>query len=96
MFTVFMQVLRYYNEELFQMKIDDYTKERLWQLLVEAVHASVMYPTHKAYTRDTILLSKPDISPQELSERLGMPFGEALIILNELEESKKETLMEEN
>ena len=34
------------------MNLDEYTKEKLWQLLVEAVHASVMYPTHKAYTRD--------------------------------------------
>jgi DNA-binding IclR family transcriptional regulator len=43
-----------------------------------------MYPTHKAYTRDCMLPQKGDISAAELAERLGMPFGEALVILNEL------------
>ena len=71
------------------MNLDDYTKERLWQLLVEAVHASVMYPTHKAYTRDTILPQKVDVSALELAERLGMPLGEALVILNELIQERK-------
>jgi hypothetical protein len=66
------------------MNLDDYTKEKLWQLLVEAVHASVMYPTHKAYTRNSMLPQKPEISPIELSESLGMPLGEALVILSEL------------
>jgi hypothetical protein len=66
------------------MNLDAYTKEKLWKLLVDAVHASVMYPTHKSYTRDTILPQKADVSATELSERLGMPFGEALVILNEL------------
>ena len=66
------------------MNLEEYTKEKLWQLLVEAVHASVMYPTHKAYTRDNIMPQKTDISANELAERLGMPLGEALIILSEL------------
>ena len=71
------------------MNLEEYTKEKLWQLLVEAVHASVMYPTHKAYTRDSILPTKADIAPTELAERLGMPFGEALVILNELQPERK-------
>jgi len=71
------------------MNLEEYTKEKLWQLLVEAVHASVMYPTHKAYTRDTILPQKPDVSATELAERLGMPFGEALVILSELAAERK-------
>jgi hypothetical protein len=71
------------------MNLDEYTKERLWQLLVESIHASVMYPTHKAYTRDTLLPAKPDLSAVELAERLGMPLGEALVILYELAESNK-------
>ncbi len=66
------------------MNLDEYTKERLWQLLVETVHASIMYPTHKAYTRDTILPQKADLTATELSQRLGMPFGEALVILSDL------------
>jgi transcription initiation factor IIE alpha subunit len=71
------------------MNLDEYTKEKLWQLLVEAVHASVMYPTHKAYTRDSILPQKADVTANELSERLGMPLGEALVILSELTEERK-------
>jgi hypothetical protein len=71
------------------MNLDEYTKEKLWQLLVEAVHSSVMYPTHKAYTRDCMLPQKADISPAELAQRLGMPLGEALIILNELMQDRK-------
>ncbi len=71
------------------MNLDEYTKEKLWQLLVEAVHASVMYPTHKAYTRDCILPQKADVTAKELAERLGMPLGEALVILSELTEERK-------
>ncbi len=70
------------------MNIEDYTKERLWQLLVQAVHASVMYPTHKAYTRDSILPKNAEISPTELAERLGMPLGEAMVILSELAQDR--------
>ena len=71
------------------MNLDVYTKEKLWQLLVEAVHASVMYPTHKAYTRDSILPQKADVTANEVAERLGMPLGEALVILSELVEERK-------
>jgi hypothetical protein len=71
------------------LNLDEYTKEQLWQLIVESVHASVMYPTHKAYTRDSILPQNPAVTPQELAERLGMPFGEALVILSELTQDKK-------
>lgn len=70
------------------MNMEDYTKEKLWQLLVEAVHASVMYPTHKAYTRDCILPNDVDVSAAELAERLGMPLGEALVILSELTQDR--------
>ncbi len=66
------------------MNLDEYSKEKLWQLLVETVHASVMYNTHKAYTRDSILPQQPDVSALEIAERLGMPLGEALVILSEL------------
>jgi hypothetical protein len=71
------------------MNLDEYPKEKLWQLLVEAVHASVMYPTHKAYIRDTILPQKADVSAVEIAERLGMPLGEALVILSELNQERK-------
>ena len=71
------------------MNLDEYTKEQVLQLLVEVVHASVMYPTHKAYTRDNILHQKINISAKELAETLGMPIGEALVILSELTQERK-------
>lgn len=72
-----------------RMNLEEYSKEMLWQLLVETVHASVMYPTHKGYTRDSILPQKTDITANELAERLGMPLGEALVVLSELKEETK-------
>lgn len=71
------------------MSLEEYMKEKLWPILVETVHASVMYPTHKAYTRDKILQEKPDITASELANRLNMSLGEALVILHELEEERK-------
>jgi hypothetical protein len=71
------------------MNPEEYTKEKLWQILIETVHAMVMYPHHKAYTRDVILHEKPDITPQELAVRLGIPLGEALVILYELKNEKR-------
>lgn len=58
-------------------------------MLVETVHYSVMYPTHKAYTRDNILPQKADITAIELSQMLEMSVGEALVILSELLEDRK-------
>jgi hypothetical protein len=71
------------------MSLEEYTKEKLWLILVETVHSAVMYPSHRAYTRDEILREKPDITPAELANRLNMPFGEALVILYELAEERK-------
>jgi hypothetical protein len=71
------------------MNLEEYTKEKLWQILVGTTHANVMYPTHKAYTQDTILKEKPEITPDELAVRLNMPVGEALVILQELQAENK-------
>ena len=71
------------------MNLEEYTKEKLWRLLVETVHASVMYPTHKAYTRDNILPQTTDVTANELTERLGMTLGEAMVILSELTEERE-------
>lgn len=70
------------------MSYEGYVKEKLWSILVETVHAMVMYANHKAYTREVILHEKPDITPQELAARLGIPLGEALVILYELGNEK--------
>ncbi len=71
------------------MSFEEYTKEKLWPILVETVHASVMYPSHKAYTRDIILHEKPDIAPAELASRLNVPLGAALVILYEASTENK-------
>jgi hypothetical protein len=71
------------------MSLKEYMKEKLWPLLVETVHALVMYPTHKAYTRETILHKKLHITASELANRLSIPLGEALVILHELAEERK-------
>ena len=71
------------------MNLEGFTKEKLWLMLVETVHASVMYPSRKAYTRETILREKPDITASELANRLNMPLGEALVILHELAEERR-------
>jgi hypothetical protein len=71
------------------MSLEEYMKEKLWPVLVETVHASVMYPTHKAYTRETVLREKPDITASELANRLSMSLGEALVILHERAEERK-------
>lgn len=71
------------------VNLEEYTKEKLWAMLVEQVHASVMYPTHKAYTRESILPKKPDVTPLELAERLNLRLGEAIVILGELAEETR-------
>lgn len=71
------------------MNLEEFTKEKLWLMLVDTVHTAVMYPNHKAYTRDVILREKPDVTPNELSSRLNMSIGEALVILDELGEERK-------
>jgi len=71
------------------MNLEEFTKEKLWLILVDTVHKAVMYPSHKAYIRDVILRDKPDVTPTELATRLNMPLGEALVILDELSEERK-------
>ena len=71
------------------MSLEEYMKEKLWPVLVETIHASVMYPSHKAYTREMILHEKPEITASELANRMSMSLGEALVILYELAEERK-------
>jgi len=72
------------------MSLEEYQKEKLWPILVETVHTVIMYPNHKAYTRDFILNEKPEITPPELAARLNISLGEALVILYELAEERKQ------
>jgi len=72
------------------MGFEEYVKNPLWPLLVETVHAMVMYPHHKAYTRDVVLHEQPDVTARDLAAKMGIPLGEALVILYELRKQKTE------
>jgi hypothetical protein len=56
----------------------------LWSILVETVHTLPLYKPHKNYIRDKILKENPMISSEEISNRLSLPLGEAIVILEEL------------
>jgi hypothetical protein len=74
------------------MTFEEYSKEKLWLILIETVHTLTMYPNHKAYTRENILQEKPRIAAEELAARLNISKGEALVILYELaQESTRES-----
>lgn len=70
------------------MSAEEYSKEKLWQLLIETVHTLVMYSNHKAYIRDNILPENPKVKPAELAARLSISLGEALVIMYELNGEK--------
>jgi len=70
------------------MSLEEYTSNPLWPILVETVHAMIMFPHHKAYTRKVILNEQPDTTPSDLATKIGIPFGEALVILYELRKQK--------
>jgi len=72
------------------MSLEEYVGNPLWPLLVETVHAMIMYPHHKAYARDVVLQEQPDVTAQELAVKLSIPLGEALVILYELRKTKSE------
>lgn len=73
------------------MSWKEHESNPLWPVLVETVHAMIMYPHHKAYTRDVILHEQPDVRPQDLATKLGVPLGEALVILYELQKQRPES-----
>jgi len=72
------------------MSLEEYKKEKLWSVLIETVHALVMYTNHKAYTREVILNEKPDVTAAELAAKLKIPLGEALVLLYELADERKQ------
>lgn len=76
------------------MSLEEYVSSPLWPLLVETVHAMIMYPHHKAYIRDVILHEQPDVTAHELAPKMGISHGEALVILHELRKQKSEGLTE--
>jgi hypothetical protein len=64
--------------------LSELERNPLWLILVEAVHGLPMYGAHKAYVRDSMLLQLSDVTAEEISTRLDIPLGEAMVILNEL------------
>ncbi len=70
------------------MSWHEYRSSPLWSILVEAVRTIPVYPHHKAYVRDVVLVEQPQISAEELASKLGISLGESLVILYELEEAK--------
>ena len=73
------------------LSLEDYVNNPLWPVLVETVHAMVMFPHHKAYTREVVLHERPEIIPTELATSLSIPLGEALVILYEIQKQKQES-----
>jgi hypothetical protein len=73
------------------MSFEEYVSSPLWPVLVETVHAMILYPHHKAYIRDVVLHEQPDMTPSDLATKLGVPLGEALVILYELQKQKPES-----
>jgi hypothetical protein len=69
-------------------EVVEYLENPLWPILVETVHAMVMYPHHKAYVRDRMLNKHPEMKPRELASALGISLGEALVIIYELSSQK--------
>jgi hypothetical protein len=49
-----------------------------------------MYRYHKHYVSTVIFDEKPEMTPKDLSTQLGIPLGEALVILHELGEKRTE------
>lgn len=61
-----------------------YINNPLWPILVETAHAIIMYRYHKAYVKEKILPENSNITARELSAKMNIPLGEALVILYEL------------
>ncbi len=71
------------------MDLEEFIHNSLWLILVETVHAMIMYPHHKAFVRDVLLQEKPDLTVELLAAKLGIPIGEALVIFYELVKERK-------
>lgn len=64
------------------------SKEELWRILIETVHALPTYKNHKRYVSEILLKEKPEISSKELAVMIDLSLGEAIVILEELTNEK--------
>jgi len=67
------------------MSWEQYLNDPLWQILVDTVHTMVMFPHHRAYVRDVVLVEHPQITAEDLALKLDISLGESLVILYELQ-----------
>ena len=65
-------------------------RDELWRILVETVHAMPMYNTHKRYVSEVMMKEKSDISSKELAVIINITLGEAIVILAEIADEKKD------
>ena len=63
---------------------EEYKENPLWLILLETAQTLPMYKAHLNYTRDVIIPENQKITPEELSQRLDITLGEALVILSEI------------
>ena len=80
-------------------QLEEYIKNPLWPVLVETVHALVMFPHHKGYVREVLMVDNMNISAGEIQTSLNISLGEALVIFYELKlesENKKSQEDSEN
>jgi len=63
---------------------EEYKENPLWLILLETAQSLPMYKAHLNYTRDIIIPENKQITPEELSQRLDITLGEALVILSEI------------
>jgi hypothetical protein len=73
-----------------------YDAATLWEILTDTVHVLPMYKHHKRYAEKIVLPEKPRISAKEIALLMGMPLGEAVVILEELRASSKGTREDES
>jgi hypothetical protein len=64
--------------------LENIEENPLWPILVDTVHALPLYPSHKSYTRDHLLVKDSNLTPKEIVYELDITLGEAMVILNEL------------
>ena len=63
---------------------EEYKENPLWLILLETAQTLPMYKSHLNYTKDVIIPENQKITPEELSQRLDITLGEALVILSEI------------
>jgi hypothetical protein len=67
---------------------EEVERNPLWLILVNTANSLPLYKYHKSYVRDRILIEDASISPEELSQRLDIDLGEAIVILYEIDKEK--------